>query len=114
VRVVRVQAWRAAHPGDGRGKRRKPAPMQGGLFAHVSDLIEETVIRGEIADIPALHDLSIATSDIPSCQMRANRSPAESTGMYWKSEGEYEYPVKTKARGRRERIGRRAPETERV
>ena len=33
-------------------------------------------------------------------------------GMYWKSEGDYEYLVKTKARGRQERIGRRTPETE--
>lgn len=33
-------------------------------------------------------------------------------GMYWKVEGEYEYLVKTKARGRQERIGRRTPETE--
>jgi hypothetical protein len=33
-------------------------------------------------------------------------------GMYWKVEGEYVYLVKTKARGRQERIGRRTPETE--
>lgn len=33
-------------------------------------------------------------------------------GMYWKVEGDYEYLVKTKARGRQERIGRRTPETE--
>ena len=33
-------------------------------------------------------------------------------GMYWKAEGDYEYLVKTKARGRQERIGRRGPETE--
>lgn len=35
-------------------------------------------------------------------------------GMYWKSEGQYEYLVKTKAHGRQERLGRRAPETERI
>ncbi len=47
--VVRVQAWRAAHPGYSRGKRRKPAPLQDGLFTQVNDSIEETAIRGESA-----------------------------------------------------------------
>lgn len=35
-------------------------------------------------------------------------------GMYWKKEGNYEYLVKTKARGRQERIGPRNAETEKV
>jgi hypothetical protein len=62
VHVARVQAWRAAHPGYGRGKRRKPAPLQDGLFAQVNDSIEETAIRGESADAAALQDLLIAPS----------------------------------------------------
>lgn len=66
VHVVRVQAWRAAHPGYGRGKRRKPAPLQDDLFAQVNDSIEETVIRGESTDTAALQDLLIAPSDSPS------------------------------------------------
>ena len=66
VHVARVQAWRAAHPGYGRGKRRKPAPLQDGLSAQVNDLIEETAIRGESTDAAALQDLLIAPSDSPS------------------------------------------------
>jgi len=66
VHVARVQAWRAAHPGYSRGKRRKPAPLQDGLFAQVDDSIEETPIRGEIADTAALQDLLIAPSASPS------------------------------------------------
>lgn len=62
VHVARVQAWRAAHPGHGRGKRRKPAPLQDGLFAQVDDSIEETPICGESADTAALQDLLIAPS----------------------------------------------------
>ena len=66
VHVARVQAWRAAHPGYGRGKRRKPAPLQDGLFAQVNDSLEETAIRGESAGTAALQDLLIAPSDTPS------------------------------------------------
>ena len=62
VHVARVQAWRAAHPGYGRGKRRRVAPLQDGLFAQVDDSIEETAIRGESADTAALQDLLIAPS----------------------------------------------------
>ena len=35
-------------------------------------------------------------------------------GMYWKKEGDYEYLVKTKARGKQERLGRRSADTERI
>ena len=66
VHVARVQAWRAAHPGYSRGKRRKPAPLQDDLFAQVNDSIEETAIRGESTDTAALQDLLIAPSDSPS------------------------------------------------
>ena len=63
VHVARVQAWRAAHPGYSRGKRRKPVPLQDALFAQVDDSIEETVIRGESAGTAALQDPLIASSD---------------------------------------------------
>jgi len=66
VHVARVHAWRAAHPGYSRGKRRKPTPLQDGLFTQVDDSIEETPIRGEIADAAALQDLLIAPSASPS------------------------------------------------
>jgi len=64
--VARMQAWRAAHPGYSRGKRRKPAPLQDGLRAQVFDSIEETSVRGESADTEALQDLLIAPSHSPS------------------------------------------------
>ena len=66
VHVARVQAWRAAHPGYGRGKRRKPAPLQEDLFVQVNDSIEEKAIRGESADTAALQDLMIVSSVSPS------------------------------------------------
>ena len=66
VHVARVQAWRAAHPGYGRGKRPKPAPLQEDLFTQVADSIEETSVRGESAGTEALQDLLIAPSDSPS------------------------------------------------
>ena len=66
VHVARVQAWRAAHPGYSRGKRRKPTPLQDGLPAQVADPIEESVIRGESAGTAALQDLLIAPMSEPS------------------------------------------------
>lgn len=63
VHVARVQAWRVAHPGYSRGKRRKPAPLQDALSTQGIDLIEETVIRGESAGAVALQDVLIAPSD---------------------------------------------------
>lgn len=66
VHVARVQAWRAAHPGYGRGKRRRVAPLQDDWFAQVNDSIEESAIRGESADTAALQDLLIAPSASPS------------------------------------------------
>ena len=65
VHVARVQAWRAAHPGYGRSKRRRVAPLQDGLFAQVDDSIEETAIRGESTDAAALQDLLIAPLEQP-------------------------------------------------
>ena len=59
LHVARVQAWRIAHPGYGRGKPRKarsrPA-LQEALITQVTDLTEESAIRGEIAAAPALQE----------------------------------------------------------
>ena len=59
LHVARVQAWRIAHPGDGRVKPRKarsqPA-LQEALITQATDLIEEMTIRGEIAAAPALQE----------------------------------------------------------
>lgn len=60
VHVARVQAWRAAHPGYGSGKPRRPAALQDPLIMQVPDTIEECSIRAEIAvtaNSTALQDL---------------------------------------------------------
>jgi hypothetical protein len=56
IQVARVQAWRAAHPGYGRGRRKAPPALQDRLSAQVIDSIKETPDCGEIAEIPALQD----------------------------------------------------------
>jgi hypothetical protein len=48
------------------------------------------------------------------CALARHRYQDYAAGMYWKSEGAYEYLVKTKAHGKQERIGRRTPETEMI
>ena len=53
VHVERVQAWRAAHPGYGRGRHRAPRALQDRLIAQVPDSTEESADRGEIAAAPA-------------------------------------------------------------
>jgi len=59
VHVVRVQAWRIANPGYGRGRPRRPVALQDLLVAQVTEVIEESSIRTEIAagpGAPALQD----------------------------------------------------------
>ena len=57
--MERVQAWRVEHPGYSRSKPRKartqPA-LQEALIPQVTDLIEESSIRAEIAEAPALQE----------------------------------------------------------
>ena len=53
VHIARVQAWRAAHPGYGRGRRRAPPALQDLLILQVPDSIEECASRGESAAGPA-------------------------------------------------------------
>ena len=56
TQVARVQAWRAAHPGYGRARRKVSAALQDTLPAQVIDSIDETPDRGEIPKVPALQD----------------------------------------------------------
>ncbi len=65
--VARVQAWRAANPGHGSGKRRLAPALQDALIAQVIDPIEESFIRGDAPEIPpapALQDLLNAPSPV--------------------------------------------------
>jgi hypothetical protein len=52
VHVARVQAWRAAHPGYGRGRHRAPRALQDPLIAQAPDSIEQCAIRGKSAEAP--------------------------------------------------------------
>ena len=85
LHVARVQAWRAAHPGYGRGKPRKPPALQDSLITQVTDTIEECPIRAEIPALPspsALQDLLNAPLPIlarlsrtgESCKLNCSRS----------------------------------------
>ena len=59
LHVARVQAWRIAHPGYGRGKPRQGrsrSALQDALIAQVADLTEESGNRGQGAATPALQD----------------------------------------------------------
>lgn len=70
LHVARVQAWRAAHPGYGRGKPRRARSgraLQDALITQVSELIKEHANRGETAalpDTPALQDFLDAPSPL--------------------------------------------------
>jgi len=47
-----VRAWRAAHPGYGRGRHRAPLALQDPLIVQAADSIEECAIHGESAVAP--------------------------------------------------------------
>jgi hypothetical protein len=67
LHVARVRAWRAEHPGYGRGKPRRAAPLQDPLIAQVPDMIEEyeicTESTGALGRL-ALQDLLNAPSPV--------------------------------------------------
>lgn len=65
VHVARVQAWRAAHPGYGRGRHRAPRALQDSLIVQVPDSVEEYANRGEIAAAPAAAALQDSWSALP-------------------------------------------------
>ena len=65
LHAVRVQAWRAAHPGYGRGRHRAPRALQDSLILQVPDSIEECANRGEIAAAPAAPALQDPLSTLP-------------------------------------------------
>jgi len=56
TQVARVQAWRAAHPGYDRARRKVSAALQDTLPVQVIDSIDETPDRGEMPLLPALQD----------------------------------------------------------
>jgi len=67
VHVARMQAWRAAHPGYGRGKARQSPALQDVLMTQVPDPIEESTDRVEAPEAPAttaLQDLLNAESPL--------------------------------------------------
>ena len=65
VHVERVQAWRAAHPGYGRGRHRTPRALQDSLIVQVPDSAEESSNRGEIAAVPVALALQDSWSTLP-------------------------------------------------
>ena len=68
--------------------------------------------------IPLPDDAARQTIDAMSLWQECARVKRQysnyAAGMYWKKEGNYEYLVKTKARGKQERVGRRTEETEKI
>jgi hypothetical protein len=63
--VARVQAWRAAHPGYGRGRRRTARALQDPLIVQGPDSTEESANRGEPAATPAEVALQDSCSALP-------------------------------------------------
>ena len=67
VHVARVQAWRIANPGYGRGRPRRLDALQDHLVTQVPETIHECPVRTEIAaapDAPALQDSLEAPSPV--------------------------------------------------
>ena len=63
--VARVQAWRALHPGYGRGRRRTARALQDPLIVQVTDPVEESANRGAHAAAPEMMALQDSWSTLP-------------------------------------------------
>lgn len=68
--VARVQAWRALHPGYGRGRRRTTPALQDPLISQPTVSIEESVHRGEPAAMPAAMALQDSWIALPPALAR--------------------------------------------
>jgi len=67
LHVARVQLWRAAHPGYSRDKARKPVALQEPLITQAPKEVEESPIRGDLAEATgaaALQDLLNASTPV--------------------------------------------------
>lgn len=75
-------------------------------------------MNGETLYIPLPDDAARQTIDAMSLWQEFTRvrlrHHSYAGGMYWKVENGYEYLVKTQARGRQQRLGRRSADTERI
>jgi hypothetical protein len=58
--VLRVRAWRAVHPGYGRGRSRGPSALQDPLLPEVPDSVAQIIDRGE----PLLSPVAVALQDL--------------------------------------------------
>ena len=67
LHVQRVQAWRAAHPGHSRARRKVSPALQDALPAQAIDFIEETRHRGEIPEAPEMPALQDALPPWSHC-----------------------------------------------
>lgn len=65
VHVARVRAWRAAHPGLGRGWHRPRRALQDSLIVQVPKPIEESANRGELSTSPAGPPLQDSWNTLP-------------------------------------------------
>jgi len=65
VHVARVGAWRAAHPGFGRGRQRPRCALQDSLIVQVPKPIEESANRGGLAAPPAEPALQDSWNTLP-------------------------------------------------
>ena len=63
--VARVQAWRALHPGYGRGRRRTARALQDSLIVQITEFVEESANRGGPAAAPAAVALQDSWNTMP-------------------------------------------------
>ena len=63
--VARVQAWRALHPGYGRGRRRTAPALQDSLIVQVTDSAQESANRAEPVAAPAVVALQDSWNTLP-------------------------------------------------